>query len=71
MFSMVMEQEKFEHTYEVITNHKSKQDRQYNGKKGEKDKRTNIDLQKNTQKTKDPATRTPLNTSVSSDAPEG
>jgi hypothetical protein len=37
MFSMVMEQEKFEHTYEIIINHKSK-DRQYNGKKKKKTK---------------------------------
>ena len=52
MFRMVMVEEKFEHTYEIIINYKSK-DRQYNGKKKKKDKRTNVDLQKSTQKTKD------------------
>jgi len=33
-------------------------------------KRTNNDLQNTTQKTKDQATRTPLNTGVNSDASE-
>ena len=37
-------QEKFEDTTGVIRSHKSKKDRQHNGKK-KKDKRTNNDLQ--------------------------
>ena len=59
-------QEEFENTKEVIRIRKSKQDRQHNGQK-KKDKRTNNsnDLHNTcTQKSKNRATRTPLNTIV-------
>jgi len=52
----------------VIRSRNSK-DRQYNGKK--KTKGTNNDMQNTTQKTKDKAIRTPLQTEVNSCAPEG
>jgi len=44
--------EVFEDTPGAIRSSKSKKDRQYNGQK-KKNKRTNIDLQNTTQKTKD------------------
>jgi hypothetical protein len=42
-----------------------------NGQKKKKDKRTNYDLENTTQKSKDSATQTPLNTGVNSGAPKG
>ena len=50
-----MEQEDFEDTNGVSRIHKSKKNRQHNGKKKKKDKMTNNDLQNTTQKTKDRA----------------
>ena len=51
-------EEEYEDTKGIIRIRKSK-DRQHNGQT-KKNKRTNNDLKKNTQKTKDEATRTPL-----------
>jgi hypothetical protein len=53
----------------VIRSRKSKKDIQQNGQK-KKDKRTNYDLQNNTQKNKYRVERTPLTTEVNSGAPE-
>ena len=54
-------QEEFEDTKGIIRIRKSKKNRQHNDQK-KKDKITNNDLQNTTQKTKDRAPRTPLNT---------
>jgi hypothetical protein len=48
----------FDDTKGAIRIHKSKKERQHNGQK-KKDKRTNIDLQNITHKTKDRVIRTP------------
>jgi hypothetical protein len=47
-----------------------KKDRQHNGQR-KKTKRQTYDLQNNTHKTKDRATRSPLKTGVNAGAPEG
>ena len=57
--SILFDKEDLEDTKRVIRIHKSKKNRQHNGLK-KKDKRTNNDLQNTTHKTKDRATRTPL-----------
>jgi hypothetical protein len=54
-------EEKFEDAKRVIKSRKLKTNRQHNGQM-KRDKRTNNDEQNNTQKTKDPATGTQLNT---------
>ena len=50
---------KFDDSKGITTSCKSEKDRQYNGQM-KKDKRSNNDLQKIAQKTKDRVTRTPL-----------
>jgi hypothetical protein len=62
--------EEFEGTKEVIRIRNLKKVRQFNGQK-KNDKRTNHNLQRTTQKTKDQATRTQLKTGVNSGSPEG
>ena len=65
----LQETKEFKDTKGAIDIRKSKKDRTHNGQK--KNKRTNIDPQNATQKTKNQATRTPLKSGVSSWAPEG
>ena len=57
----VYSHERFENNKRVIDSRKPMKDKQYNGQK-KMDKRTNNDLQSLTQKTKDRASRTPIET---------
>ena len=59
MVNLQYEQERFEDIKVVIKNHRSKKDRQYNGRKRTNNIMTNNDLQRTTQKTKDRGIRTP------------
>jgi len=63
-------QKEFEDSKVVIRIRKSKKDRQHNGH-NKKDKGTNSDLQKATQRTKDRALRTSLETGKNMGVPEG